>query len=167
MLLPYKLLVFVYTPQGDSNIPTSIFALIRWVSAPSEALIRQETDQTKTKTTTNEGCGCRWLCRLPTPGGVKPPLGRKVTTAEADHCRALGRRTQCYTKGHRECGEGCLAPDRLQWVGNGLTLFTADDYSTTVRSSPKGAAPANVSAIQKQARGPHPTESPRITFHRG
>ena len=36
--------IFVYTPQGDSNIPTSIFALIRWVSAPSEALIRQETD---------------------------------------------------------------------------------------------------------------------------
>ena len=29
------------------TIPTSIFALIRWVSAPSEALIRQETDHTK------------------------------------------------------------------------------------------------------------------------
>jgi hypothetical protein len=130
--------VFVYTPQGDSNIPTSIFALIRWVSAPSEALIRQETDQTKTKTT-NEGCGCRWLCRLPTPGGVKPPLGRKVTTADADHCRALGRRTQCYTKGHRECGEGCLAPDRLQWVRNGLTLTTADDYNSKVLSARGGA----------------------------
>jgi len=52
--------VFVYTPQGDSNIPTSIFALIRWVSAPSEALIRQETDQTKTKTT-NEGRVSRGL----------------------------------------------------------------------------------------------------------
>ena len=36
--------IFVYTPQGDSNIPTSIFALIRWVSAPSEALVRQKTD---------------------------------------------------------------------------------------------------------------------------
>ena len=60
--------VFVYTPQGDSNIPTSIFALIRWVSAPSEALIRQETDQTKTKTT-NEGEGGRWPSHLPTPGG--------------------------------------------------------------------------------------------------
>ena len=36
--------IFVYTPQGDSNIPTSIFALIRWVSAPSEALIRQKCD---------------------------------------------------------------------------------------------------------------------------
>ena len=61
--------VFVYTPQGDSNIPrTSIFALIRWASAPSEALIRQETDQTKTKTT-NEGEGGRWPSHLPTPGG--------------------------------------------------------------------------------------------------
>ena len=70
---------------------------------------------------------------------MKPPLGRKVTTADADHCRALGRRTQCYTKGHRECGEGCLAPDRLQWVGNGLTLFTADDYNSKVLSERGGA----------------------------
>ena len=52
---------------------------------------------------------------------------------------------------------------RLQWVGNGLTLFTADDYNSKVLSE-RGAAPANVSpAIQKQARGLHPTESPRIT----
>ena len=98
--------IFVYTPQGDSNIPTSIFALIRWVSAPSEALIRQETGQTKTKTT-NEGCGCRWLCRLPTPGGVKPPLGRKVTTADADHCRTL--------KAIGSAEDSCCALNRLQW----------------------------------------------------
>ena len=70
---------------------------------------------------------------------MKPPLGRKVTTADADHCRALGRRTQCYTKGHRECGEGCLAPDRLQWVRNGLTLTTADDYNSKVLSERGGA----------------------------
>ena len=50
------------------TIPTSIFALIRWVSAPSDALIRQDTDQTKTKTT-NEGEGGRWPSHLPTPGG--------------------------------------------------------------------------------------------------
>ena len=43
------------------------------------------------------------------------------------------------TKGHWECGEGCLAPDRLQWVGNGLTLFTADDYNSKVLSERGGA----------------------------
>ena len=122
--------IFVYTPQGDSNIPTSIFALIRWVSAPSEALIRQETGQTKTKTT-NEGCGCRWLCRLPTPGGVKPPLGRKVTTADADHCRTL--------KAIGSAEDSCCALNRLQWVRNGLTLFTADDYNSKVLSERGGA----------------------------
>ena len=130
--------IFVYTPQGDSNIPTSIFALIRWVSAPSEALIRQKCDhKPKPKLRTRDASV--EACFLTTPGGVKPPLGRKVTTAEADHCRALGRRTQCYTKGHRECGEGCLAPDRLQWVRNGLTLFTADDYNSKVLSARGGA----------------------------
>ena len=50
-----------------------------------------------------------------------------------------GRRTQCYAKGHRECGEGCLAPDRLQWVRNGLTLTTADDYNSKVLSERGGA----------------------------
>ena len=54
--------VFVYTPQGDSNIPTSIFALIRWVSAPSEALIRQETDHTKNQ---NYERGMRLSMALP------------------------------------------------------------------------------------------------------
>ena len=65
--------VFVYTPQGDSNIPTSIFALIRWVSAPSDALIRHETDQNRdpNRLITNEGRGGRWLSHLPSPGGVK------------------------------------------------------------------------------------------------
>ena len=38
------------------------------------------------------------------------------------------------TEGHRECGDGCFAPDRLQWVGNGLTLFTTDDYNSKVLS---------------------------------
>jgi hypothetical protein len=33
-----------------------------------------------------------------------------------------------------------------QWVRNGLTLTTADDYNSKVLSE-KGAAPANVSAI--------------------
>ena len=93
---------------------------------------------------------------------MKPPLGRKVTTADADHCRALGRRTKCYTKGHRECGDGCFAPDRLQWVRNGLTLFTADDYNSKVLSE-RGGAGQGV-GLQKQARGLHPTESPRITL---
>ena len=32
-----------------------------------------------------KGCVSRGVCFLTTPGGVKPPLGRKVTTAEADH----------------------------------------------------------------------------------
>ena len=43
------------------------------------------------------------------------------------------------TEGHRECGDGCFAPDRLQWVGNGLTLFTADDYNSKVLSERGGA----------------------------
>jgi len=55
-------IVFVYTPQGDSNIPTSIFALIRWVSAPSEALIRQENDHTKNQ---NYERGMRLSMALP------------------------------------------------------------------------------------------------------
>ena len=82
--------IFVYTPQGDSNIPTSIFALIRWVSAPSEALIRQETDQTKTKTT-NEGRVSRGLLPDHSWGCETAARGRKVTTgtADADHCRTL------------------------------------------------------------------------------
>jgi hypothetical protein len=43
-------IALVYAPQGDPNIPTSIFALIRRVSAPSEALIRPKyTDFTKPK----------------------------------------------------------------------------------------------------------------------
>ena len=49
------------------------------------------------------------------------------------------RLPECYTKGHRECGEGCLAPDRLQWVRNGLTLTTADDYNSKVLSERGGA----------------------------
>ena len=43
------------------------------------------------------------------------------------------------TEGHRECGDGCFAPDRLQWVGNGLTLFTTDDYNSKVLSERGGA----------------------------
>ena len=31
------------------------------------------------------------------------------------------------------------APDRLQWVRNGLTLFTADDYNSKVLSERGGA----------------------------
>ena len=42
-------------------------------------------------------------------------------------------------------------------------LVISNRTSLLVRSSLQGAAPANVSAIQKQARGLHPTESPRIT----
>ena len=48
-----------------------------------------------------------------------------------------GLSASCYAKGHRECGEGTLltlAPDRLQWVRNGLTLTTADDYFSKVLS---------------------------------
>ena len=114
------------------TIPTSILALIRWVSAPSDALIRHETDQKDpNEQSTNEGRGCRWLCRLPTPGGVKPPLGRKVTTADADHCRTL--------KAIGSAEDSCCALDRLQWVRNGLTLFTADDYNSKVLSERGGA----------------------------
>ena len=32
-----------------------------------------------------------------------------------------------------------FAPDRLQWVRNGLTLFTADDYNSKVLSERGGA----------------------------
>ena len=63
---------------------------------------------------------------------VKPPLGRKVTTAEADHCRTL--------KAIGSAGGRLLcAPDRLQWVRNGLTLTTADDYNSKVLSERGGA----------------------------
>ena len=55
-----------------------------------------------------------------------------------------GLSASCYAKGHRECGEGTLltlAPDadRLQWVRNGLTLTTADDYNSKVLSERGGA----------------------------
>jgi len=53
-----------------------------------------------------------------------------------------GLSASCYAKGHRECGEGTLltlAPDRLQWVRNGLTLTTADDYKSKVLSVRGGA----------------------------
>ena len=43
------------------------------------------------------------------------------------------------TEGHRECGEGCFAPNRLQWVRNGLKLTTADDYNSKVLSERGGA----------------------------
>ena len=122
--------IFVYTPQGDSNIPTSIFALIRWVSAPSEALIRQKCDhKPKPKLRTRDASV--EACFLTTPGGVKPPLGRKVTTADADHCRTL--------KAIGSAEDSCCALDRLQWVRNGLTLTTADDYNSKVLSERGGA----------------------------
>jgi hypothetical protein len=59
------------------------------------------------------------------------------------------------------------ALDRLQWVTgrNGLTLATADDYNSKVLSA-RGGAGQRV-GIQKQARGPQRTESPRITYTRG
>ena len=37
------------------------------------------------------------------------------------------------------CGEGCFAPNRLQWVRNGLALTTADDYNSKVLSERGGA----------------------------
>ena len=46
---------------------------------------------------------------------------------------------------------------RFDRVGRGL--------QSHLYTSPKGAAPANVSAIQKQARGLHPTESPYTQNH--
>ena len=104
---------------------------LRWVSAPSEALIRQKTDYKPKPKTTNEGRGGRWPSHLPSPGGVKPPLGRKVTTADADHCRTL--------KAIGSAEDSCCALDRLQWVRNGLTLFTADDYNSKVLSERGGA----------------------------
>ena len=54
--------------------------------------------------------------------------GRKVTTAEADHCQtmtAIG-----------SAGTAAGAPDRLQWVRNGLTLTADDDYFSKVLSDP-------------------------------
>ena len=65
------------------------------------------------------------------PGVVTRPLGRKVTTAEADHCRTL--------KAIGSAEDSCCALDRLQWVRNGLTLFTADDYNSKVLSERGGA----------------------------
>ena len=65
------------------------------------------------------------------PWGVKPPLGRKVTTAEADHCRTL--------KAIGSAEDSCCALNRLQWVRNGLTLTTADDYNSKVLSERGGA----------------------------
>ena len=62
---------------------------------------------------------------------MKPPLGRKVTTAEADHCRTL--------KAIGSAEDSCCALNRLQWVRNGLTLTTADDYNSKVLSERGGA----------------------------
>ena len=62
---------------------------------------------------------------------MKPPLGRKVTTADADHCRTL--------KAIGSAEDSCCALDRLQWVRNGLTLTTADDYNSKVLSERGGA----------------------------
>ena len=112
------------------TIPTSILALIRWVSAPSDALIRHETDQTHAYQLRTRDASVE-ACFLTTPGGVKPPLGRKVTTADADHCRTL--------KAIGSAEDSCCALNRLQWVRNGLTLFTADDYNSKVLSERGGA----------------------------
>ena len=57
----------------------------------------------------------------------------------------------------------CFALDRLQWVRNGLTLTTADDYNSKVLSVRGGARPTCRLYNEIAARGPHPTESPRIT----
>ena len=67
---------------------------------------------------------------------MKPPLGRKVTTAEADHCRTL--------KAIGSAEDSCCALNRLQWVTTEaapcrLTLFTADDYNSKVLSERGGA----------------------------
>ena len=63
---------------------------------------------------------------------MKPPLGRKVTTADADHCRTL--------KAIGSTEDSCCALNRLQWVRNGLTLFTADDYNSKDGHSERGGA---------------------------
>ena len=88
-------------------------------------------------------------CFLTTPGGVKPPLGRKETTADADHCRTL--------KAVGSAEDSCCALDRLQWVRNGLTRShrrrRGDDYNSKALRK-RGGAGQDVSAIQKQARGP-------------
>ena len=39
----------------------------------------------------------------------------------------------------RRCGECCFALNRLQWVRNGLTLTTADDYNSKVLSETRKA----------------------------
>ena len=49
------------------------------------------------------------------------------------------RRPLPNTEGHRECGDCCFALNRLQWVRNGLTLTTADDYNSKVLSERGGA----------------------------
>ena len=59
----------------------------------------------------------------------------------------------------RGAEDSCCALNRLQWVRNGLTLFTADDYNSKVLSE-RGGAGQRV-GLQKQARGLHPTESPQ------
>ena len=56
---------------------------------------------------------------------------KKRPTADADHCRTL--------KAIGSAEDSCCALDRLQWVGNGLTLTTADDYNSKVLSERGGA----------------------------
>ena len=71
---------------------------------------------------------------------MKPPLGRKETTADADHCRTL--------KAIGSAEDSCCALNRLQWVRNGLTLTTADDYNSKVLSE-RGGAGQRVGHISK------------------
>ena len=53
--------------------------------------------------------------------------------------------------------DGCRAPDRLQWVRNGLTLTTTDDYFDKVRSdrghgAPRGGAGQRVGYTKTDPR---------------
>ena len=61
-------------------------------------------------------------------------------------------------------GTAAGAPDRLQWVRNGLTLTADDDYFSKVLSDrgheATGAAPANAPGYQIQTRGSYTPESP-------
>ena len=88
----------------------------------------------------------RRLRVLSTPGGA---LGRKVTTAEADHCQTL--------TAIGSAGTAAKAPNRLQWVRTGLTLTTTDVYFDKVRSdrghgAPRGGAGQRVGYTKTDLR---------------
>ena len=77
----------MFYSSHDPGLPDVIVAPLHWIFTHSFGKQRNgqktHTYQLRTRDASVEACF------LTTPGGVKPPLGRKVTTADADHCRTL------------------------------------------------------------------------------